>query len=623
MYKLYPNVRNITYTNQSFSVKNNYLVSYDASLENVFNKLSTFLSVKRTKEFGDINFIYDVSLKEEEYLLKIETTKINISYKSKSGAFFAATTLKQIFSQVEGEIQSLEINDYPDLAVRGLLLDISRNKVPKLETVYKVVDLMSDLKMNHLELYVEGFSFEYQSFSKYLVEDGYFTISEYKKLEEYCNQRAIDLVPNQNGFGHMADWLAKDEFHDLAECPDGAFIWGRHRPAATLDPSDPKALNLITKMYADMLPHSNSKYFNMNFDEPMELGKGKSKDICAEKGVANVYIDFTLKAYEEIKKYNKIPLIWGDVLIHHPESLNRLPKDMLFVDWGYDSVYPFSKNLKKLKDLNIKFLAAPATTSWCSFTGRSSEYIENINNACMNTIKYEGLGVILTDWGDFGHLQFLPISYAPIVYLAMTSWHFQEGTFIKLSEYMNKYVFKDKENLLFQSMFDLGNYNRYENKYTTNATYTFYAFMWAYYASKEKDPIEYYKNKVKDSVLSVNKFNLLHEFLNNKVEEIQITNLQCEDGELIKKELYQSIYLIKNIQKVLIAFNEDLDIKKRIGYLEEVMNCKNRIIDRQQKLWLARNKSGGLKESISLLEGFLKFAEYTLNEFKRGEDGGE
>jgi hypothetical protein len=147
--------------------------------------------------------------------------------------------------------------------------------------------------------------------------------------------------------------------------------------------------------------------------------------------------------------------------------------------------------------------------------------------------------------------------------------------------------------------------------------------MWAYYASKEKDPIEYYKNKVKDSVLSVNKFNLLHEFLNNKVEEIQITNLQCEDGELIKKELYQSIYLIKNIQKVLIAFNEDLDIKKRIGYLEEVMNCKNRIIDRQQKLWLARNKSGGLKESISLLEGFLKFAEYTLNEFKRGEDGGE
>ncbi len=620
MYKLYPNVRGLVYTKEHFITKDKYFVSFDKFLENVFNKLSTFLSVRKTKEVGDISFIYDSSLKEEEYQMKIDVERIQISYKSESGAFFAVTTLKQIFSQSSGELETLEINDYPDLSIRGLLLDISRNKVPKLETVYRVVDLMSDLKMNHLELYVEGFSFEYKSFSKYLTEDGYFTVEEYKKLEKYCNERSIDLVPNQNGFGHMAKWLAEPEFHDLAECPDGAFIWGRNRPAATLDPSDPRSLELITKMYADMLPHSNSKYFNMNFDEPMELGRGKSKEICEEQGLANVYIDYTLKAYEIIKKYNKTPLIWGDVLIHHPESLNRLPKDMLFVDWGYDSVYPFSKNLKKLKDLNIKFLAAPATTSWCSFTGRSNEYIENINNACLYTKKFDGQGVILTDWGDFGHLQFLPVSYAPIVYLAMMSWKTEEGTFTKLPEYMNKYVFKDNENLLFQTMFDLGNYNRYENRYTTNATYTFYGFMWAYYASKNEDPIGYYKTKIKDSVLSINKYKLLHHFLNNKVEEIQITDLHCDDGELIKKELYQSIYLIKNIQKVMIAFNEDVDIKERIGYLEEVMNSKSHIIDRQKKLWLSRNKSGGLKDSIALLEGFLKFAEYTLDEYKRGEE---
>ncbi|HHX78879.1 MAG TPA: family 20 glycosylhydrolase [Acholeplasmataceae bacterium] len=623
MYKLYPSVRTIVYTKEHFITKDKYFVSFDKFLENVFNKLNTFLSANKKKEAGDINFIYDSSLKEEEYQLNIDSNKIHISYKSEAGAFFAVTTLKQIFRQSGEKLQTVEINDYPDLSIRGLLLDISRNKVPKLETVYKVVDLMSDLKMNHLELYVEGFSFEYKSFSKYLVEDGYFTLEEYKELEEYCNQRSIDLVPNQNGFGHMADWLAKEEFNDLAECPDGAYIWGRNRPAATLDPGDPRSLKLISKMYADMLPHSNSKYFNMNFDEPMELGKGKSKEICEEKGIANVYIDYTLKAYDEIKKYNKTPLIWGDVLIHHPESLKRLPKDMLFVDWGYDSVYPYSKNLKKLSDLNIKFLAAPATTSWCSFTGRSNEYIESINNACIYTKKYGGFGVILTDWGDFGHFQFLPISYAPIAYLAMMSWTTEEGTITKLPDYMNKYVFKDKENLLFQTMFDLGSYNRYENSYTTNATYTFYGFLWGYYASKAEDPIEYYKNKTKGSILSVNKFNLLHQFLNNKVEEIQITDLHCDDGDLIKKELYQSIYLIKNIQKVMMAFNEDLSIKERISYLEEVMNSKNRIIDRQKKLWLSRNKSGGLEDSIALIEGFLKFAEYTLSEYKRGEDSGE
>ena len=44
----------------------------------------------------------------------------------------------------------------------------------------------------------------------------------------------IDLVPNQNT-GHMTDWLQHDEFKDLAESPDGFFIWGAHRAPSTLN----------------------------------------------------------------------------------------------------------------------------------------------------------------------------------------------------------------------------------------------------------------------------------------------------------------------------------------------------------------------------------------------------
>ena len=156
-------------------------------------------------------------------------------------------------------------------------------------------------------------------------------------------------------------------------------------------------------MYKDMLPYSNSKYFNMNFDEPFELGKGKSKEAVEKEGLGNVYIDFVLKAYEEVKKYNKTPMIWGDVLINHPELLHRLPEEMLFIDWGYDANYPFNRHLKQLSDLNIKFLAAPATTSWCSFLGRTNDWWENIQNACVYTHVHGGEGVIVTDWGDFGH----------------------------------------------------------------------------------------------------------------------------------------------------------------------------------------------------------------------------
>ena len=113
----------------------------------------------------------------------------------------------------------------------------------------------------------------------------------------------MDFVPNQNGFGHMADWLEKDEFKNLAICPNGINLWGRWRKPSTLDPLNPGSAELVSKMYADMIPYTKSKYFNMNFDEPFELGLNKNKQRCQEIGKENLYLEFVEKAYNEIKKY--------------------------------------------------------------------------------------------------------------------------------------------------------------------------------------------------------------------------------------------------------------------------------------------------------------------------------
>ena len=98
-------------------------------------------------------------------------------------------TLKQIIAQVDDEVYNLVIHDFPSLAIRGFMMDISRNKVPKLETLKAFVDKMAELKYNHFELYVEGFSFEYRSFKNYLEEEGYITVEEYIELEKYCAVR--------------------------------------------------------------------------------------------------------------------------------------------------------------------------------------------------------------------------------------------------------------------------------------------------------------------------------------------------------------------------------------------------------------------------------------------------
>ena len=122
----------------------------------------------------------------------------------------------QIFK--DEEVKCLKIEDSPDLEIRGVMLDISRSKVPTLATLKNLVDIFAMLKYNHLELYVEGFSYEYKSFKDEIsIDNNYLPFEDYMSLQEYCENNFIDLVPNQNGCGHMAAWLELPKYKELAE----------------------------------------------------------------------------------------------------------------------------------------------------------------------------------------------------------------------------------------------------------------------------------------------------------------------------------------------------------------------------------------------------------------------
>ncbi len=606
MYKIYPKVKYIKYTKDEFTKKDKYSVFFTENLENVFTNLKSFIRVKKTRKVGDINFIYEKARSVQTYKLVIEKDKIDVYYNDASGAYYASQTLKQIFKFEK--LETVEIWDEPKLLVRGFTLDISRNKVPSLKTIYKIIDLMAELKMNHFELYVEGFSYEYGFARKYLLEDGYITKEEYKLIEDYCFAREIDFVPNQNGFGHMGPWLATKEYKDLAICPDGAFYWGRHRSPVTLDPKDPRSIQLVSKMYEEMLPNRKSKYFNINFDEPMELGMGKTKELVEKEGLSNVYLDYLNLVLEEVKKYNKTPIMWGDVLIKDQEALKKLPKDIIFVDWGYDATYKFSETLKTLGTLNIKFGAAPGTTSWCSFTGRTQDFIENIKSACDNVYKYNGLGILLTDWGDAGHLQLLPSIVAPLVFAGFYSWSLQEGEMLNVTKYLNEEVFQDEKGNFAQILLGIGNYYQFENYYITNATLTFFGYMWADYALKQEKPLDYYYEKIKNSVIEDVKYKALVEYLKLYRKGLKNTKLKIKDKKLVLAEINQSIDLVLVTRLLMQSFNPKLDKNNKLKLLEKLFK-NEKILEKQKELWLARNKKSNLAESIEMLEAVFKLGK--------------
>src|SRR5215217_5269664 len=96
------------------------------------------------------------------YRLRIADDDIDLVAGDAAGAFYGVMTLVQMLRQCEGDLPAGEIEDSPDLPSRGVMLDISRSKVPTLETLFSLVDMFCRWKINHLELYTEH-TFAYEN----------------------------------------------------------------------------------------------------------------------------------------------------------------------------------------------------------------------------------------------------------------------------------------------------------------------------------------------------------------------------------------------------------------------------------------------------------------------------
>lgn len=384
--------------------------------ESVTKYIGSFLKCAENAE-RKIIFKVDEGLGKEEYILEIDED-IAITSLSAEGAFRAATTLKQLVREKETEKQI--IHDYPMIKNRGIMLDISRGKIPKTESLFRLIDMLSDLKYNELQLYMESLVFEYEHFPEYWKDNMPITKQELIEIKKYCSERFITLVPNQNGFGHMGKWLEKEELTHLGITREGG------GDTTTLNPFKKESIELVDTIYGDLLPYFDADFVNVGMDEPFELGMGETKEICEKEGQGKVYVEYLNKILKLAnEKYNKTPMFWDDIVFNHPEYIKDVNPDSIVMDWGYEQEFPFMERCRFIKENGLKFYTCPGTSTWASFTGRFENMIYNIEAAAKACIAHDGEGFLLTDWGDGGHPHFIVMSFLPFIYGACCSWNYK------------------------------------------------------------------------------------------------------------------------------------------------------------------------------------------------------
>ena len=168
--------------------------------------MDTKLSICNKK--GDIKFNKVKNLKNEEYEIIVSTDEININFSHNAGAFMAVSSFKQIISQCNKTIPCLYLHDFPDISARGIMLDISRCKVPNMETIKQIISMMADVKYNQLQLYIDDFVFAYPDFPNLWEDRDPITLDQLEEIQTLCEKSFIELVPNQNSFGHMENWFS-------------------------------------------------------------------------------------------------------------------------------------------------------------------------------------------------------------------------------------------------------------------------------------------------------------------------------------------------------------------------------------------------------------------------------
>ena len=99
--------------------------------------------------------------------------------------------------------------------VRGYMLDISRDRVPTVRTLRLIVDILARFRYNQFQLYTEH-TFAYAGHEAVWEESDPLTAPEVAKLQAYCEMQGVELVPNQNTFGHMERWLTHPRYTGLA-----------------------------------------------------------------------------------------------------------------------------------------------------------------------------------------------------------------------------------------------------------------------------------------------------------------------------------------------------------------------------------------------------------------------
>lgn len=553
----------------------------------------------------------DAGLPPEGFRVVAGPDGVTVAHAGAAGRRHAEGLLAQLRAEHDGGLPCFEAEDHPAFAVRGFMLDVSRDRVPTRQTLTRIVDLLALARFNHLQLYVEH-TFAYAGEDEVWGDASPLTPDDLRWLDECCSAVGIELVANQNTFGHMERWLKHPSHIHRAECPDGfELVPGFSLPPMMLAPTVDNAAfaQALVREQAGCL---TSTTVNVGGDETFELGRGVSAEAVATRGKGAVYAEHLGRIVGPLLAEGRRVLYWGDIARKNPELLATLPAgDLVALAWSYEApgdrpaVPPmlqsilddlgvdlnsdqgFDAVVEPFLEAGVPFWVCPGTSSWNSLVGRIDNATANILDAAVVGAEAGAHGFLLTDWGDNGHLQPPSVSFGPIAYAGAVAWCPETNATIDLPAVLDRFVFADSAGVLGDALDRLGRLWKSTGQKAFNSSPLQAALCPSqmHFTSGTVD-VDATTGVVVD--------------IDDILVDLERARPGCADGAVVVDELATAARLARHGAWRLLA------AAGRPAHDDEFLRDDlTGLIEAQEAAWLARSRPGGFEDSLAHLRSRL------------------
>ncbi len=299
-------------------------------------------------------------------------------------------------------------NDKDDFTVVAYHVDL-RVQVMPMPALKALATEVADLGFNTIIMEWEA-TYPYKQHS--IISNRYaYTRVEVEDFIKHSEGLGLDVIPLQQNLGH-AEYILMH--------PRYAYLRADKKDFSQIDPTRlNEARELFTELYTDMLSTHKSQYVHIGGDETRILDCNRCKKAWGkdgeELGKSKLYVNYMKMIAEIVTAQGKTPLIWADMILHHPDAIADMPKNVIYIDWnyGWDNDKFGATPVEIINKYNLTFWGASSIrsgpddyhiTTWSKHMNNQADYVTYAREAGFK-------GMVLTSWstsGQYGYNWFHP-----------------------------------------------------------------------------------------------------------------------------------------------------------------------------------------------------------------------